>query len=329
MTQEIIKHLPIHLDIPVNVNKQPENQKIVNTILSDFDCNNVPVEMVSCGDVHYVYRVEISPQNNFYIKIRREHFKSNPNISIDPKEIEIEKKSIDILNECMPGVGPDILKYYPEFSTLCLEDVVGKNGTATDLLVNSNSNDYRELGKFVGNLHDSFKNRKDLIRDNFEEIFYKNSLYYRLGFLNIPEVDNLVIDLYKLPKQLIHGDLTPWNIVWDKKNHNFRLYDLETMHRGNPIFDLAFLEAHIILENFLNQKNPKELMKNFRDAYNQSYPIVNENTEVRLAHALVLLRLRGSSTYEPRNKYDHKDLDDYCQKIISEPTSKFLTWGSI
>jgi hypothetical protein len=50
--------------------------------------------MVSSGDVHYVYRVEPSPQKNFYIKIRREHFKSNSNVSIDPKEIRIEKNPL-------------------------------------------------------------------------------------------------------------------------------------------------------------------------------------------------------------------------------------------
>jgi len=285
--------------------------------------------MVSSGDVHYVYRVEPSPQKNFYIKIRREHFKSNSNVSIDPKEIRIEKKSIGILNECLPSIGPNILKFYPEFSTLCLEDVVGRNGTVTDLLVNSNSSDYRKLGKFVGNLHKSLKDRKDLIRDNFEETYYKNSLYYRLGFLNVPEIDNLISDLYELPKQLIHGDLTPWNIAWDKKNNNFRLFDLETMHSGNSIFDLAFLEAHIILENFSNPKRLEELLTNFRNAYNQNYPIINENTEVRLAHALVLLRLRGTSTYEPRNKYNHTDLDDYCQKIITHPSSELFTWNSL
>ena len=329
MTRETVKHLPFHFDIPIDIRKQPENQKIINTILSDFNCNDVPVEMVSDGDVHYVYRVEASPQKKFYIKIRREHFRSNPNVSIDPKEIQMEKKSIDILNECLPGVGPNILKFYPEFSTLCLEDVVGKNGTATDLLVNSDPNEYWELGEFVGNLHRSLKDKKDQIRGNFEEIFYKNSLYYRLGFLNIPEVDNLVFDLYELPKQLIHGDLTTRNIVWDKENHSFRLYDLETMHNGNPIFDLAYLEAHIILENSSNPRRLKELLINFRNAYNQNYPITDENTEIRLAHALVLLRLRGSSTFEPRNKFSHAELDNYCQRIISQPTSRPLTWDSL
>jgi Ser/Thr protein kinase RdoA (MazF antagonist) len=78
--------------------------------------------------------------------------------------------------------------------------VIGRNRTVTDLLVNSNSSDYRKLGKFVGNLHKSLKDRKDLIRDNFEETYYKNSLYYRLGFLNVPEIDNLISDLYELPK---------------------------------------------------------------------------------------------------------------------------------
>lgn len=327
--KEKIKHVLIPSSETVVENRQPDNNEIIQQIISNLNYKNATIEEISEGDVHYVYKVKSSQEPSFYIKIRREHFKSNKSISINPKDIQTEKKAIDLLNNCLPNIAPKILYFSEEFSTLCLEDVVKENQTVTDLLVNSCPNEYKNLGNFIGKLHNTLSKKEDSIRGIDEEKFYKDSLYYRLGLLSISQIDELVSKLYEFPRQNIHGDLTPWNIVWNQKDNNFRLYDLETMHQGNTIFDLAFLEAHIILENFFNPTQIKTLISSFREGYKEYCQIVDEDTEVRLAFALVLLRLRGSSTYRPKNECDHQRLDSLCCETISTLKTKKLTWNSI
>lgn len=326
---EKLKYRPSNKKEIINLKEQPKNQKIVEYILSDLNYTNALVQEVNSGDVHYVFRIESPEQNSCYIKIRREHFKSNTQIYINPKDIQIEKNSINYLNDCFPGVAPKILGFYEEYSAICLEDVAEEKTTVEDLIMESCSEDYDNLGVFLGKLHKSFLKHEYKIRGENEESFYKDSLYYRLGFLNIPKVDELISNLYKLPKQNIHGDLTPWNIVWGKKNNCFRLYDLETVHNGNRIFDLAFLEAHIILEMFSQQELFFKLLSSFKRGYESNFPDTDENLEIRLAFALTLLRLKGNSTYKTRNQFDSNNLEEYAQNIIIESKKSILKWSSL
>lgn len=326
---EKYKHKPSIEDQSINLNEQPENERIIESILEDLNYINSSVENINSGDVHYVFKVVSPNKDNCYIKIRRDHFKSNKNVLINPKDISIEKDSIDLLNKNFPGVAPKIFGFYENYSAMCLEDVAEVKTTVSDLIVKSRPEDYSNLGDFLGELHKSFLGHNVKIRGVKKESFYKDSLYYRLGFLKIPAIDRLVSSLYDLPKQNIHGDLTPWNIVWNENNKSFRLYDLETVHYGNRVFDLAFLEAHIILEMFSKKELFTKLLFSFRKGYENTFSDTDENLEVRLAFGLTLLRLKGNSTYSPRNQYDHEGLEKYALEIVKQPNKNLLKWNSL
>lgn len=307
---------------------QPSNQYILKYILNDLGYSNHQVSEVKNGDVHFIYKISTDTNQNIFVKIRRSHFRSNPNISINPTDIIYEKKAIDLVNQYCPEVAPKIIKFYKHFSTLCLEDVSPDHTkTVTDLITESNPSDYKLLGNFVGHFHSSLAKCDLNIRNKLETKFYQDSLYYRLGFLNIPAISQLIDNLSLLPRQNIHGDLTPWNIVWNKDVHSFRLYDLETIHQGNTLFDISFIEAHIILETSSDPKKMLELISSFRSGYQQYLPIEDESLEVRLALALTYFRLNSQSGYQIQNKIlNTTQLSKSCLNFISHPRQGRIIW---
>ncbi len=92
-------------------------------------------------------------------------------------------------------------------------------------------------------------------------------------------VMDYMIDNYyfgNLPKQIIHGDLHPGNIIIDE-NNNFRIIDLFDFHYNYKIVDLAWLLLYYYFWDNEHKKVKKsldfELMAKMLEAYNSVYPL--------------------------------------------------------
>ena len=111
---------------------------------------------------------------------------------------------------------------------------------------------------------------------------------------------------------MIHGDFSPKNILLGK-NYPVIL-DAETACWGNPAFDLAFLNNHIILKSMLNKEifqSYLKLGKNILATYMANFPIVNNKKFFKnfiiLQALLILARVDGKSPVE-YFKNQHKNL---------------------
>ncbi len=115
--------------------------------------------------------------------------------------------------------------------------------------------------------------------------------------------DNVEENLVKNKKTLIHGDFSPKNILI--KNNNPLILDAETACWGDPVFDLAFCNNHLLLKSLLPDGVGKKLLNlSFKFIKNYIDNISWENKKnfikrlLDIIPLLLLARVDGKSPIE-------------------------------
>lgn len=219
------------------------------------------------GLVNYVYKVE-GERGTLYLKVRSTEFSALPQLSANPADIRYESKALGILSSAFPEVFPKQVAFYPEESMIVLSDAIG-NGIRLDEAFKRGTfseESSASLGSLVGRIHTKFRDAGISIREDGDEKCYADNLEYRLGYHRNPELDSLVSRLKEGPRQLILGDLSPKN-MGVSPDGKFTMWDLEITHKGNPVFDIGFLAAHVMLHSRDNAEKPGRLLKALLDGY--------------------------------------------------------------
>ena len=249
------------------------------------------IDAVSGGLVNYVYRIK-GDKGTVYLKIRGERFSALPELRTDPKEIQYERKAIDIFSSEFPEVFPKLFAFYPEKSLMVLSDVMKDGNNLEGVLINGNftSEQAYGLGQVIGKIHASFRSRDVPIRDDGEMVYYEKNMWYKLGYRG-NYMDNIIAELRTYPKQLVLGDLSPKNI-YVTSTGKITICDLETSHMGNTIFDVGFLAAHIILHNITNENKALEFASKFLCGYSyENNDSINNEMLNKVILAIILYRV--------------------------------------
>lgn len=90
------------------------------------------------------------------------------------------------------------------------------------------------------------------------------------------------------------------------------------MHLGNQVFDLAFFEAHIILEHCNEPEKLKSLISIFKAGYGNFVELTGEILEIPLIFALILYRLKSGFNYPTKHPIDKKRLAGVSLDIIKD-----------
>jgi len=117
------------------------------------------------------------------------------------------------------------------------------------------------------------------------------------------KVDRLILMLLSNRMTLVHGDVSPKNILVGGEGPV--LLDAECAWWGDPAFDLGFCTNHLFLKSFLLRRNRKSLMRSVRafiDAYvphiSWEEPDSVLQRTAALLPALMLARVDGLSPVE-------------------------------
>ncbi len=196
--------------------------------------------------------------------------------------------------------------------------------------------DGKRIGKLLGVIHKSFFNKnkyKELFLNDktFYDIRIEPYLLYTSKFY--PELSDsyrsTVEFLTKKKSTVIHGDFSPKNILLGK-NYPIIL-DAETACWGNPAFDLAFFNNHIILKSIFNKeifKSYLSLSNYFLKAYFANFSVINNSNFIKkfiiLQALLILARVDGKSPVEYFKK-THKSLARNLAKNILLLKTKTLS----
>jgi 5-methylthioribose kinase len=166
-----------------------------------------------------------------------------------------EARAMQVAAELLPGQVPELVFVDPigyvtvqQRAPRKLADwraTLLKGGRAEDIET------ARALGYALARLHNGTAERSDLLEDfgdlnSFLEL--RIDPFHRTVAAAVPQaaraIDGLIDDLVHHPRCLIHGDFSPKNVLAD--GPQIRVLDWEVAHIGNPVFDVAFLLAHLV-----------------------------------------------------------------------------------
>lgn len=114
----------------------------------------------------------------------------------------------------------------------------------------------RQLGEVLGRWHRLTVSRElpQEVEDGSSFDALRLEPYYRTAARRLPEVSGHLLALADgLAARricLVHGDFSPKNVLVDPQGEGVPLWviDFEVAHRGDPVFDLAFMASHLTLK---------------------------------------------------------------------------------
>lgn len=144
--------------------------------------------------------------------------------------------------------------------------------------------------------------------------------FYRFVAGKNPQIEvsirKLINELEGDKTTIVHGDFSPKNIMVSMSGEVFIL-DFEVTHVGNPVFDLAFLLAHLLCK-FFNAPDPLQakLLANTAALFAKQYETLRPISSSVCRHAalIALARVEGKS---PVN-YLSSDQQGKVQKFTKE-----------
>ncbi|MFA6430129.1 MAG: aminoglycoside phosphotransferase family protein [Candidatus Paceibacterota bacterium] len=269
------------------------------------------IEKVGLGLVHEVYKINTDGKN-YVLKIRLDHFKSDKKIKIVPTDIEIEKDALIIVGQKIKNFVPKIILSGNNF--LLLEYIAGTS--VYELLFKQvlTSKHCGEIAASMANFHKRLANYKKPIREERKELAqYESYLYWRYGIWNHKVLNQIVSDLKKEKKQTIYGDFNPHNMTI--RDDKLCIYDLETMHIGNKIFDVGFFLGHLSLHYLNNLTRLSTLLKIFYSNYKISK--YEEPILVKIVLATIYYRLCTKNRYETSNNLNKNNLKKIVDNMLN------------
>ena len=247
----------------------------------------------------------------------------------DQRRAIVEANAIALFHKLSPNQVPNLVFLDPERFILILDRVpVGSTVWKSDLLSGVINPDVAHvLGTTLAQWH-NFGEKDKAARMQFMEDSLFEQLridpFYRFvaaknELLN-PVITRLINELEGDKTTIVHGDFSPKNIMVGMDDQVYIL-DFEVTHVGNPVFDLAFLLAHLLCKRFrtdepLEEKLLSAAAERFISAYQQIRPIASS---LSLHTALIALaRVEGKSPVNYLDTSKQNALVSYTKDILGK-----------
>lgn len=125
----------------------------------------------------------------------------------------------------------------------------------------------RELGLVLAKWHNAAAVSEEIRAEFMEGALFEQlrvAPFYRAVAAVNPQlssvINELIAEITQIKTTLVHGDFSPKNIMATSDNRPIVL-DFEVAHTGNPVFDPAFLLAHLLCKFIRTEdKSEKELL---------------------------------------------------------------------
>jgi len=245
----------------------------------------------------------------------------------DQRRAIVEAHAIELFHMLSPNQVPQLLFLDSERFILILERVpAGSLVWRTSLLDGQIDPDVASvLGTTLAQWH-NFGEYDELARTKFMEDSLFEQLridpFYRFVSQKNealkPIIERLINELVGDQTTIVHGDFSPKNIMVGVDNQVYIL-DFEVTHVGNPIFDLAFLLAHLLCKKFrTDEPIEKELLSRSANQFYSSYELIRPIAPSLSLHtALVALaRVEGKSPVDYLNADRQEALVNYTKNHL-------------
>jgi 5-methylthioribose kinase len=247
----------------------------------------------------------------------------------DQRRAIVEANAIALFHKLSPDQVPNLVFLDPERFILILDRVpVGSTVWKSDLLDGVINPDIAEvLGRTLAQWHNFGEKDKEarlqFMEDSLFEQLRIDPFYRFVAAKNEtlkPVISQLINELEGDKTTIVHGDFSPKNIMVGMDDQVYIL-DFEVTHVGNPVFDLAFLLAHLLCKKFRTDE-PLEVKllgasaERFINAYEVIRPFASS---LSLHTALIALaRVEGKSPVNYLNSNKQSALVSYTKEILGK-----------
>jgi 5-methylthioribose kinase len=248
----------------------------------------------------------------------------------DQRRAIVEAHAIETFHALSPEQVPALVDYDPEIFTLVLERVphsatVWKSDLLEGII-------YPEIGAKLGHTLATWHNfgrssevaRKKFSEDLLFEQLRITPFYGTVAGKNpklSPKIMSLVDELMSEKTTLVHGDFSPKNIMIGQERDVYIL-DYEVTHTGNPVFDLAFLTAHLLCKYFREEDPDKrdrlrQTAHDFLKAYDAQSEIAHAPSLAWHTALIALARVEGTSLVNYLDESAQHLLANHCKSALS------------
>jgi 5-methylthioribose kinase len=248
----------------------------------------------------------------------------------DQRRAIVEAHAIETFHALSPEQVPALVDYDPEVFTLVLERVphsatVWKSDLLEGII-------YPEIGAKLGHTLATWHNfgrssevaRKKFSEDLLFEQLRITPFYGTVAGKNpklSPKIMSLVDELMSEKTTLVHGDFSPKNIMIGQERDVYIL-DYEVTHTGNPVFDLAFLTAHLLCKYFREEDPDKrdrlrQTAHDFLKAYDAQSEIAHAPSLAWHTALIALARVEGTSLVNYLGESAQHLLANHCKSALS------------
>jgi 5-methylthioribose kinase len=224
----------------------------------------------------------------------------------DQRRAIVEANAIELFNKLTPNQVPKLIFLDSDRFILVLERVpVGSTVWKSDLLAGVINPDIGlKLGATLASWHNygekSAEAKLKFMEDSlFEQL--RIDPFYRFVATKNPQIEvpirKLINELEGDKTTVVHGDFSPKNIMV-ATNDDIYILDFEVTHVGNPVFDLAFLIAHLLCKFFrTDDRLHAKLLANTAISFMKEYQTLRRISPSVTRHAalIALARVEGKS----------------------------------
>ena len=247
----------------------------------------------------------------------------------DQRRAIVEANAIALFHKLSPDQVPNLVFLDPERFILILDRVpVGSTVWKSDLLDGVINPDVAEvLGTTLAQWHNFGEKDKEarmqFMEDSLFEQLRIDPFYRFVAAKNEPLkpiISKLIDELEGDKTTIVHGDFSPKNIMVGMDDQVYIL-DFEVTHVGNPVFDLAFLLAHLMCKRFRTDEPLEEKLlgataERFINAYEAIRPI---DSSLSLHTALIALaRVEGKSPVNYLDLNKQNALASYTKDVLGK-----------
>jgi 5-methylthioribose kinase len=268
---------------------------------------NATVEVLT-GGVSCVVLAVSNSEIDIVVKQALPELKTKAKWVADQRRAIVEADAMQTYHAITPDNVPQLIDCDPEAFTLTMSRLPRScTNWKIDMLEGRIHPEMgAKLGEVLAKWHnatavDAAIKSKFLEGELFEQL--RVSPFYRAVAsknMNLQDSINELIDEITTEKiALVHGDFSPKNIM-ATTDHSPVVLDFEVAHTGNPVFDLAFLSAHLLCKIIAtdNQENKELLVQTateFFNKYSQTTRLVISANLSKHTALIALARVEGVS----------------------------------
>jgi 5-methylthioribose kinase len=296
----------------------------------------IEVEVLTGGVSNTV--LAISTQNkNLVLKQALPELKVAELWEADPRRAIVEADALELFHSLNPEIVPELVFVDPiEFVVIMKRVPLSSRVWKSDLL----SGIYRpQVGRTLGTTLAQWHNF-GILNPAAHNKFMEDTLFDQLRidpfyrFVASKNVDlresihRLIVELEQDKSTIVHGDFSPKNFMVTEDDHVYVL-DFEVMHVGNPVFDLAFILAHLLCK-FFHAPNAQEAaeLSNIAKTFLNAYLELSQISETLVLHTalIALARVEGKSPVNYLSQSEQEKIQLLTKKVlVDQKTEDVMT----